>query len=219
MENIKILLVEDDDLATAYIYDFLLDCGFAIDTTDTVTNGISFIKQNNYDLLLLDLNLPDFSGFDLLKSIRNNYSLPIIITSAYNDTKTKVQAFKYGASDYMVKPIDLEELEARIWSLLGRNSDIKTANEKNLFEIHNNSISFKQNILDLTSIEFDILSLLIKNKNQTLSRELLSDTLSSISSHRSLDHHIKNIRKKIDDDGSKSIYLKTEYGVGYRLVF
>jgi len=219
MEKTQILLIEDDEVSASIIHNFLEDSNFKVDIVYTVTDGISHIKQNGYALAILDLNLPDFSGFELLKDIRNNISLPIIVTSAYNDTQTKIKAFKYGASDYMVKPIDLEELEARIWSLLGRNSEIKTQYEKNIFELKDNIIFFKQNQLELTSIEFEIFSTLIKNKNQTISRNDLASSLSSVSSTRSLDHHIKNIRKKIRDDGNKPIYLKTEYGVGYKLWF
>lgn len=219
MKKTQILLVEDDEIAASLLHDFLTDCGFVVDVVFTVTDGISHIKQNGYSLVILDLNLPDYSGLELLKTIKNHISLPIIITSAYGDTQTKVKAFKYGASDYMVKPIDLEELEVRIWSLLGRYSEIKTNEDKNIFEIKNNYIVFNNNQLELTTIEFEILSILIKHKNQTISRQDLASSLSKISSERSLDHHIKNIRKKIKDDGKNSKYLKTEYGVGYKLVF
>ena len=76
---------------------------------------------------------------------------------------------------------------------------------------------FQQSALDLTTIEYEIMSILIKNKNQTIKRDDLVDALSSLSLHRSLDNHIKNIRKKIGDNGNKATYLKTEYGVGYKL--
>jgi DNA-binding response OmpR family regulator len=117
----------------------------------------------------------------------------------------------------MVKPLDLEELEARIWVQLSKNSEIKFENEKKLFEIRDLNIYFKQEKLDLTTIEFEILSELIKKANQVVKREELVESLSSISSSRSLDNHIKNIRKKLGDNGNKSKYLKTEYGVGYSL--
>ena len=217
MDKIKILLVEDDVIAAELIYDLLVNCNFTIDIVHTATDGISFIEQNNYSLVLLDLNLPDFDGFELLRSIKKHTTLPIIVISAYSDIEIKVKAFKFGASDYMVKPIDLRELEARIWSLLSRNSEIKIEFEKNIFQIKNDIIYFKQTPLELTSTEFDILSILIKNKNNTISRDDLAKSLSSISSTRSLDYHIKNIRKKINDNGARSKYLKTEYGVGYKL--
>jgi len=90
--------------------------------------------------------------------------------------------------------------------------------EKKPFEIQNSTIFFKQKPLNLTSIEYDILTILIKNANNTISRDELTNALSSVSSNRSLDNHIKNIRKKIGDNGNQAKYIKTEYGIGYRLI-
>jgi len=220
MEKYQILIVEDDEIASYLMSDFLESCGFLVDCVYTVTDGISYLKNKKYDLLLLDLNLPDFSGFELISNIKNKVAIPIIVTSAYNDTETKVKAFKFGVHDYLSKPIDFLELEARIWSLLSRNDNIKLPKENtnNLFKINQREIEFQNKYLDLTSIEFELLSLLIENKNKVISREILTNSLSSISSHRSLDNHIKNIRKKIEEDTSNPKYLKTEYGMGYKLV-
>jgi len=220
MEKYQILIVEDDEIASYLMSDFLESCGFLVDCVYTVTDGISYLKNKKYDLLLLDLNLPDFSGFELISNIKNKVAIPIIVTSAYNDTDTKVKAFKFGVHDYLSKPIDFLELEARIWSLLSRNDNIKLPKENtnNLFKINQREIEFQNKYLDLTSIEFELLSLLIENKNKVISREILTNSLSSISSHRSLDNHIKNIRKKIEEDTSNPKYLKTEYGMGYKLV-
>jgi len=217
MQTTKILLVEDDELASEIIYNYLIDCDFDVTPVFTATDSIAQIENRDYDLLLLDINLPDFNGFEVLKNIKNRVSLPIIITSAYSDTKSKLLAFRYGASDYMVKPFDLEELEARIWIQLGKNSKIKTQEERNIFEIRGSNIFLEQKGLQLTSTEFEILSTLIKNSNLVMKRENLVSSLSSLSSQRSLDNHIKNIRKKIGDDGNRAIYLKTVYGVGYAL--
>ncbi|QOP44584.1 response regulator transcription factor [Sulfurimonas sediminis] len=219
MRKSKILLVEDDELSSELVFEYLSDCGFFVEPVFTATDGVAKVKNEPFDLVLLDINLPDFDGFEVLKSLKNHTSVPIIVTSAYSDTQKKLLAFKYGASDYMTKPLDLEELEARIWLQLGKNSAIKTEDEKKTFEIKNNHVYFQQKQLDLTTIEFELLSLLIKNKNSVMRREELVNALSSISSHRSLDNHIKNIRKKIGDTGTKAQYLKTEYGVGYKLTF
>lgn len=216
MHIAKILLVEDDETASTLICTFLSECGFEITPVFTVTDGISHLNQYPYDLLLLDISLPDFNGFEILKHSKKHLSLPIIVTSAYSDIKYKISAFKYGASDYMVKPLNLEELEARIWVQLGRQNEIPFSQDP-LFKIKDSSIHFKEKVIDLTPIEFEILSQLIKQKNHVVSREMLVSSLSSISSHRSLDNHIKNIRKKIGDTGKKALYLKTEYGVGYKL--
>jgi DNA-binding response OmpR family regulator len=214
----KLLLVEDDELASEMISEFLEDCGFEIETVFTATDAVSRVQYSGCSLLILDINLPDFNGYEVLKNIKNRVSIPVIITSGNSDTKSKLMAFKYGASDYMVKPLDLEELEARIWLQLGKNSEIKTEEKKETFTLQNSQIFFEGNPLSLTSIEFELLSLLIKNKNQVMKREELLTLLSSVSSNRSLDNHIKNIRKKIADDGNRATLLKTEYGIGYKLV-
>ena len=208
VQKSKILLVEDDELAAEIIYDYLQECDFDMTSVFTVTDGISQLNNHYYDLLILDINLPDFNGFKILKNIKHRITLPVIITSAYNDTKSKLTAFKYGASDYMVKPLDLEELEARIWVQLGKHSAIKSDEKKSSFELKNETILFQGKVLDLTTIEFEILSQLIQNKNNTVSRDILVDSLSAIGSHRSLDNHIKNIRKKIGENGKRAIYLQ-----------
>lgn len=218
MRKKKILLVEDDELAAEILYTYFIDCDFEVKTVFTATDGYSHIKNEHYDIIILDINLPDFNGFELLKNIRKESSLPIIITSAYSDTKIKVTAFKFGADDYMVKPLDLEELEARIWVQLGKASDMKMET-KELFTLKGSEIYFQDKLLELTTIEFEILAMLLQHKNQTLTREELVSSLSSLSSQRSLDNHIKNIRKKIGDNGSHANYLKTEYGIGYKITY
>ena len=217
MQKTRILLVEDDETASEVIYDFLQDCGFEVKPVFKATDSIFLINNEEFDIILLDINLPDYTGFEVLKNLRSHLIIPIIVTSAYSDTKSKLTAFKYGASDYMVKPLDLEELEARIWVQLSHTSKIKTPMEKKLFEIKNNVVYFENKPLALTAIEFDILSILINHKNKVIKREDLINALSSLSSERSLDNHIKNIRKKIGDNGNKAVYLKTEYGIGYIL--
>ncbi len=216
----RILIIEDDETASFLIANFLKESGFLVDTVATATDGISHLNNIKYTLLVLDLSLPDFSGFDVLSSIKTSIAIPTIIVSAYGDTDTKVKAFKYGANDYLTKPIDFLELEARIWALLSRKENIKLQDDqdKSIFAIEKNQIFFKDRVLQLTAVEFEILSLFIKNSGQIVSRDLLTYSISSIKSHRLLDNHIKNIRKKIEEDSSKPIYLKTEYGVGYRLV-
>jgi len=217
MKIAKILLVEDDEQASEVVYEFLQDCSFDVTPVFTATDSVAYLKRRDFDIVLLDINLPDFDGYEVLKSIKNHVSLPIIVTSAYSDTQAKLLAFKYGASDYMVKPLSLEELEARIWVHLANNSNIINQIERDNFEYRDNTIYFQGNVLDLTTIEFEILSILLQHKNQVVTRDELIESLSMVSSNRSLDNHIKNIRKKIGDTGKKAIYLKTKYGIGYTL--
>ena len=217
MINAKLLLIEDDEFTAEIIYEYFKENNFNIDVVYTATDGVSYIKNNSYDLILLDINLPDFNGFELLKNIKSFISLPVIITSAYNDKQTKLQAFKYGASDYVVKPVDLEELEARIWVHISNKSKIKIEENIKIFELKDNNIYFKNELLNLTFIEFEILRVLINNKNRIITREELSELLSSISTNRSLDNHIKNIRNKLFSIDPNNKYLQTKYGLGYIL--
>jgi DNA-binding response OmpR family regulator len=176
--------------AANYLKLYLEDCNFEVETFETVTQSISSIKFNQYSLILLDINLPDYDGFEILRFINKYHiNIPVIITSAYSNREYKLQAFRLGASDYVCKPIDPEELELRIWVHLKNQTQLKQIEEK-VFSIENNTIYFNQRVLQLTKIEFEILSYLIKN-----------------------------IREKIDDNGSNPKYLITEYGTGYKLIF
>lgn len=219
MVSNNILIIEDDEEAALWTKNFLQECGFDVTLLSTITDAISSIQFHNFDFLLLDLNLPDYNGFELLKFINKNHiSISTIILSSYNDKKTKLQAFKYGACDYMTKPIDLEELEARIWVHINNNSLFEIEKKKNIFEKKDHNIYFQEKNLKLTKLEFDIFSILLNNSNHLTTREKLVQQLSSKSNARSLDYHIRNIRKKIGDDGSNPHYLVTEYGLGYKLI-
>jgi len=217
MQKIKILLIEDDIDAAALISEYLEGIDFEVTTAFTVSDGISLLNNHTYDLLILDLHLPDFEGYEVLKKIKNRIAVPVIVVSAYSDKNSKLAAFRYGASDYMVKPLDLEELEARIWVHTGRNNHPDIESKKKVFEIKEDTILFRGKALDLTSTEYRILSMLVKNMHTTISREKLIASVSTISSHRSLDSHIKNIRKKLEENGNRPKYLRTEYGFGYKL--
>lgn len=157
----SILLVEDDHSAALLVKHFLEECDFRVDISNSVTMAISNIKFEKYSIILLDINLPDFDGFEILKFLnKNKINIPVIVISAYSNKDLKLQAFKLGANDYMVKPIDPEELEARIWVQLKNSTCITESIDKKLFELQDNSILFDNKNLKLTKIEFDILKFL-----------------------------------------------------------
>lgn len=217
----KILLIEDDEFTAGLIKNFLEEYNFKVDIVDTVTSAISNIKFEKYSIILLDINIPDFNGFEVLKFLnKNNVNIPVIVVSAYSEKSSKLLAFKLGAVDYMVKPIDPEELEARIWVHIKNVSTFVEKIEKKVFQLVNGTIFFEDKSLKLTKTEFEILKYLIENKNSVVKRDDLLKCLSSIiQSDRSLDYHIKNIRIKMGDNGANPRYLITEYGLGYKLVF
>lgn len=216
----KILLIEDDEFTAGLIKEFLEEYNFKVDIVNTVTSAISNIKFEKYSIILLDINIPDFNGFEVLNFLnKNRINIPVIVVSAYSDKNTKLQAFKLGAVDYMVKPIDPEELEARIWIHIKNVSTFVEKIEKRIFQLVNSTIFFEDKSLKLTKTEFEILKHLIENKNSVVKRDDLLKCLSSIiQSDRSLDYHIKNIRIKMGDNGANPRYLITEYGIGYKLI-
>lgn len=214
--NYKLILVEDDLNTAKFTMDYLVTCGFEVEVFTTITDAAINIKLNNYDLVLLDLNLSDLSGFELLKYLNNNnISIPVITVSAYSEVEKKLEAFKLGVDDYMVKPVDMRELEARIWIHLSKNSKIKSLNSEQVFKKTNNMFYFKNELLKLTSTEKKVFHILFENQNTLISREDLAQALSTKSNERTLDFHINNIRKKLDNDQE---YILTEYGMGYKLI-
>ena len=213
----KIALVEDDEIAGELTKDFLVESGFEVDYFTTGADAISNIQQKSYDLLLLDINLPDYDGFEILKYMKSKIALPTIMLSANIQVDYKLQSFMLGAVDYMTKPFDLEELEARIWLALNKSNVMEV--DKDTFQVKDGSVFFKSNRLTLTKIEAKLINVLIENKNRIVQRDDLSAKLSSVSSQRSLDYHIKNIRKKIKIYDENIEYLKTEYSVGYILEY
>lgn len=213
----KIMLVEDELDTAGFVKEYLDTCNFNVDVYETITDATINIKLGNYDLILLDLNLPDYDGFELLKFLKkNNISIPVITISAYSQTQKKLEAFKLGVVDYMVKPVDMEELEARIWVHLSKNSQISLIKSNDIFKNVNNVIYFKNEPLRLTATEFKIFNILLEHKNTLITRESLAKSLSSKSNPRTLDFHIQNIRKKLDDEQE---YIVTEYAMGYKLNF
>ncbi len=219
MKKTKILVVEDDIDSLIHLQEFLEECSFTVDVFDNATDAMARIDYRGYDLMILDLNLPGFDGFEVLKSLnKKNYKLPTIITSAYSQMEFKLKAFKFGAIDYMVKPIDPYELEARIWVHLGKESKLASSANDSPLKIKNEEIYYLDNLLDLTQTESKIVKTLIENFPKSVSREDLCKILSLKSSHRTLDGHIKNIRKKLLSISSQTKnILSTEYGHGYKL--
>lgn len=221
MQKISLLIIEDDTNASIWLMKYFESISFHVDCFETITDAISHFNQKHYDLVLLDLNLPDYDGFEFLKYLnRSGKNVPVIVLSAYSQKETIIQAFKFGASDYMKKPIDVEELEARVWVHLknGFVSDFENRKLNNLFLHKDSKVYYNDTALPLTKIEKAILLILLQNKNTIIKREKLTQELFSMSSERTLDYHIGNLRKKIFAHTNKDDLLQTVYGVGYKLV-
>ncbi len=214
-----LLLIEDDlEFAEAIIF-FLESHNFKVLYAETSTDGLSLMKVNKVDLVILDLNLPDFSGFEVCKEIRKQNDTRIIVVSANIGVDSRIKALNLGSDDYMVKPIHPDELLARInarLNLINKNNNTTNTSiltydkEKNIFLLQGQKISF-------TPVELKIFSYLHENKNRNIKKEELNQLIDAPYDSRSVEKHIRKIKLKVNIIEGKEL-IKSEYGLGYSLV-
>ncbi|WP_104742039.1 acid response regulator transcription factor ArsR [Helicobacter ailurogastricus] len=225
----KILMIEDDVELAEILSEFLGRHGIEVVNCDEPYTGISAATTQRYDLLLLDLTLPNLDGLEVCKRISKQKDIPIIISSARNDLNDKVEALECGADDYIPKPYDPKELLARIQSLLRRynkkplqGGEVQAKNT--LFRIDHDAreVYMQNRKLELTRAEYEILTLLISKKGYVFSRELIaieSESINPESSNKSIDVIIGRLRSKIEKDPKKPKHIISVRGVGYKLEF
>lgn len=221
---IKILMIEDDLELAELLSDYLSRFSMEVDNYQTPDLGLSALNIKNYDLVILDLSLPDRDGVDVCKDINANHKIPIIISSARGDLADKVTCLGIGADDYMPKPYDPRELAARINSVLRRakqENSPKKESDSSLFILDKEAFIIKkeQEDLKLTNAEFGILSYFIDHKNRAISREELISNIDAInyeSSLKSIDVLIGRVRNKIEVNPKNPKFIVSIRGVGYR---
>jgi len=220
----NILIVEDEKPLSEEIKKYLERTGFSCDEAFTGTIASDKIWTNTYDVILLDLGLPDYDGIDLLKEIVSaKKECAVIILSARSSLDDKIKGLNLGADDYLPKPFSLLELKSRIWAVTRRKHGIKG----NLVQINELEIDLdkrlvycKGKLLTLTRKEYDILVFLVLNKDRVVTRLQISehiwgDIIEENYNSNYIDVHIKNLRKKIADE-ARTDYLETVRGVGFR---
>ncbi len=226
---IKVLMIEDDPELAEILSEYLSQFDIEITNVEDPFLGISTLNTGKFDLVILDLTLPGLDGLDVCSDIRKRHDIPIIISSARHDINDKVEALERGADDYLPKPYNPRELEARIKSLLRRekhefNSTSKSKEQKPkdliVFE-DKNEIQFKGEVLNLTKAEYGILKYLIHKEGNVVSREDLIYNVESISedsTNKSIDVLVGRVRQKIGDSPKNPKYIISVRGVGYKLV-
>ena len=214
---LKVLIVEDEKAISNLILINLKAEGYSCTCAYDGKEAADQIEKNNYDLILLDIMLPEIDGYELLEYIRPTET-PVIFITAKGNLHDRVQGLRLGADDYIVKPFQISELTARVDALLRRMG--KSVTQFSLFGVEINTesrIVTKDGIpIDLTLKEFDLLVELIRNKNVALYRDRLYEKVWSepfTGETRTLDSHIQRLRKKLDWDE----HIKTVFRIGYRL--
>ena len=224
---IEVIMIEDDVELAEILSEFLKSNNVNLTNYPDPIVGMRAIEKQKYDLLLLDLTLPNIDGIEVCKKITKYKNIPIIISSARSDTQDKIDALEYGADDYLPKPYDPKELLARIHSVLRRYNIIPTqsilGNQYNSdFTVDKDSMGvfFKGNKLDLTRAEYEILTLLMSQPSHIFSRSVIAEKCDSIKSHgdfKSVDVIIGRLRNKICEDTKHPKYILSVRGLGYRL--
>jgi len=222
-QMIKALLIDDDqklgDLLTNYLKTFDINLSVVNDPRE----GMTTINDLDPDLLILDVMMPHINGFDLCKKIREESNKPIIILSARGEADDKVKGIDLGADDYLSKPFEARELVARIHGLLRRLRKDSDKNPDQIFKVDQQrlEVSLDGAILDLTTKEFELMDLFIKNPGVIFSRDEIIKEIKGIDAHlfsRSIDILISRLRHKIEDDPKDPQLIKTIWGKGYMFV-
>lgn len=214
---LKILIVEDEQAIANLIYVNLKNEGYLLTCAYDGKEAADLIEQNRYDLILLDIMLPEIDGYALLEYIRPT-GTPVIFITAKGNLNDRIKGLRLGADDYIVKPFQIGELTARVEALLRRMG--KSNAQFSLFGVDINTdsrIVTKDGIqVDLTVKEFDLLVELVRNKNVALYRDRLYEKVWNdpfTGETRTLDSHIQRLRRKLDWDE----HIKTVFRIGYRL--
>ncbi|WP_313893037.1 response regulator transcription factor [Psychrobacillus sp.] len=224
----KILIIEDEKDISRIVKDYLNKYGYEVFIAETGKEGMRFIETLVLDFIILDLMLPDADGIELCRKIREKNNTPILILSARTSDTDKVLGLGFGADDYMTKPFSLSELVARINAHLRRYEGADST-QKNEDVLHFGNVVVDKkayrltvdgNEITLSSKEFELLYFLSKNKNQVFSKSQLLDAIwghAAYGDENTITVYIRRIREKFEVDPSNPTYIKTVWGVGYKL--
>ncbi len=222
----KVLVVDDEKLIVKGIRFSLEQDGMEVDCAYDGEEAITLAKNCAYDLVLLDVMLPKFDGFEVCQQIRDFSDMPIVMLTAKGEDMDKILGLEYGADDYITKPFNILEVKARIKAIMRRTGkkDSEKASDKVIIkgemkiDCESRRVFIGEKEINLTAKEFDVLELLAKNPNKVYSRENLLNIVWGYEypgDARTVDVHIRRLREKIERNPSDPKYVHTKWGVGY----
>jgi two-component system response regulator ResD len=227
LQKLHLLVVDDEWNMRNLLRIYLTKNGFQITEAHNGHEALKLADQIDFDLIILDVMMPDIDGWEVCKRIRNTKTIPILMLTARTETKDKVQGLNLGADDYLVKPFEPEELVARVFALLRRSNlteaPIPPTKKIDFQELsidpQARQILVKGQPLEFTPKEFDLLQFLAEHPNRAFTREILLEQVwddDYIGDIRTVDTHVKNIREKVRKGGLSYIPIQTVWGVGYK---
>ena len=220
-----ILVVDDEKNIVKGIKFSLEQDGMKVDVAYDGEEAMLLIKQNAYDLIILDVMLPKIEGTEICKQVREFSAVPVVMVTAKGDDMDKIMGLEYGADDYITKPFNILELKARVKAILRRATKAKPATKTHLLTVRDVSIDTQsrrvlvmEQEIPLTAKEYDLLEFLIKNSGRVYTREALLAQLwgtDNTGDVRTVDVHVRRLREKIEKNPSDPQYIFTKWGVGY----
>ena len=229
MQARNILIVEDEEHLGATLTEYLSDKCYQCHHAKSVKEASQLFSQNEYTIVLMDINLPDGSGIELAKKLQlSRQNFVLIFLSAQNDPETKYLGLEMGAEDYITKPFDLRELTLRLDKAILTHEHL--SNQEKVISVGDLELNFKEYSIKtaegkkvaLGQKECAILELLVSRKNEVVSRDEIINTIwgeSSFPTNRTVDNYIVKIRKLLESDANKPIDIQSIRGVGYKLEF
>ena len=221
----KVFVVDDEKMIVKGLKFSLEQDGMVVDCAFDGEEAVSYIKDNEYDIILLDLMLPKLNGYEVCQQVREFSDVPIIMLTAKGDDMDKILGLEYGADDYMTKPFNILEVKARIKAIIRRNTKNKDKSDERVIEskdlkidLDGRRVFVRGTEINLTAKEFDLLELLVMNPNKVYSRENLLNTVWGYEypgDVRTVDVHIRRLREKIEQNPSDPSFVHTKWGVGY----
>lgn len=225
-DNVNILIVEDDNDINKLLSDMLSINGYNPKSAYSGTEAILYLDNIKFDIIILDLMLPGLDGENILKNIRKDKIMPVIIISAKDDKQTKIDMLKSGADDFISKPFDIDEVIARVetnlrrYELSSSNHNEKIINFKEIeIDKDTREVFINKNEISLTSREFDILDLLLRHPKKVFTKANLFESIwkdEYLGDDNTINVHISNLRNKISKY-AKNEYIQTVWGIGYKL--
>lgn len=222
----RILIIDDDKELCALIKRSVLQESIEADCCYSGKSGLLQMQEKEYQLVILDVMMPGFDGFETLEQIRKQSSLPILMFTSKNDSASKVRGLRAGADDYLTKPFDMDELIARILSLIRRYTRFNQEDEQQTYDFDGLSIDFNNRSIDtvngdyeLPPKEFDLLLLLAKNQGKILTKQQIYEKVwgeEYVYDDSNIMAIISRLRKKIEENSSSPRYIQTVKGIGYR---